>query len=108
MFIQTLVPPVAGSTFRFSVAGCSGETRIEVYADSKQILSERMTGMLCKSAAEIPPCTQGSMLKIHASDTSGNQKKLEFEISESDPGAHSMLAKSRQVQTQRYFGKSLR
>ena len=86
MFIQTLVPPVAGSTFRFTVAGCSGETHIEVYADSERILSERMTGMLCKSVAEIPPYSHGTMLKIRASDSNGNRKKLEFEISESDPG----------------------
>lgn len=106
MFIQTLVPPVAGSTFRFTVAGCSGETHIEVYVDSKQILDQKMTGMMCKSAAEIPPYTQGTTLKIHASDSRGNHKKLEYEISEADPGAHSMLAKSRQMQTSRYIGKA--
>ena len=104
MFIQTLVPPVAGSTFRFSVAGCSGETHIEVYAGSKQLLDQKMTGMLCKSVAEIPPFTEGWTLKIHASDSSGSDQKLEYEISDADPGAHSMLAKSRQVQARQYFG----
>lgn len=102
MFIQTLVPPVAGKTFRFTVAGCSGETRIEVYTDDRQILGSTMTGMLCKSAADIPPCTEGSTLKICASDSSGKSQKLEFEISASDPGAHSMLVKSRQVQARQY------
>jgi hypothetical protein len=102
MFIQTLVPPVAGKTFRFTVAGCSGETRIEVFTDSKQILRRKMTGMLCKSAAEIPSCSEGSTLKICASDSGGNRHKLEFEISASDPGAHSMLAKSRNVQARQY------
>ena len=104
MFIQTLVPPVAGSTFRFSIAGCSGETSIEVYVGSEQVLNQKMTGMLCKSAAEIPASSEGSTLRIRASDSSGNRQKLEYEISESDPGAHSMLAKSRQVQTRQYFG----
>jgi len=100
MFIQTLVPPVAGKTFRFTVAGCSGETLIEVYTNNDQILDRKMTGMLCKSAAEIPLSSAGSTLRICASDSSGNRRKLEFEISESDPGAHSMLAKSRQEQAQ--------
>ena len=104
MFIQTLVPPVAGSTFRFSIAGCSGETCVEVYVGSEQVLNQKMTGMLCKSAAEIPPSSEGSTLRIRAIDSSGNRQKLEFEISESDPGAHSMLAKSRQVQARQYFG----
>lgn len=104
MFIQTLVPPVAGSTFRFSVAGCSGETSIEVYADSKQILKRKLTGMLCRSAAEIPAYSEGSTLRICASDSNGNHQKLEYEISGSDPGAHSMLAKSRQVQARQYTG----
>jgi hypothetical protein len=99
MFIQTLVPPVAGKPFRFTVAGCSGETRIEVYANNKQILKRDATGMLCNSLAEIPPCTEGSTLEICASDSSGNNEKLEYEISESDPGAHSMLAKSRLLRT---------
>lgn len=103
MFIQTLVPPVAGKTFRFTVAGCSGETRIQAFSDTKRILNQKMTGMLCKSLVEIPSRSEGSKLKICASDSGGNRQELEFEISASDPGAHSMLAKSRQAQAQQYM-----
>lgn len=95
MFIQTLVPPVAGKLFRFTVAGCAGETNIEVYANNTQILKHESQGLVCKSAAEIPTGTEGTTLEICASDSSGNNQKLEYEISEADPGPHSMLTISR-------------
>jgi hypothetical protein len=95
MFIQTLVPPVAGRAFRFTVAGCAGETSIEVYANSAQILKREYNDLVCKSVVEIPPGTEGATLSICATDSTGNNQKLEYEISEANPGPHSMLSKTR-------------
>jgi len=95
MFIQTLLPPVAGGTFRFNVAGCAGATSIEVYANSKQILKRKCDDLVCKSVTEIPPGTEGTTLSICATDSAGHNQTLEYEISESDPGAHSMLSMTR-------------
>ena len=95
MLIQTLVPPIAGRPFRFTVAGCAGETIIKVYANSKQILKSERSGLLCQSVAEIPRGTEGTALEIYATDSAGNNQTLEFEISKSDPGPHSMLFKTR-------------
>jgi hypothetical protein len=95
MFIQTLLPPVAGGTFRFSVAGCSGSTKIKVLVNSKQILNRKYDGMRCQSMAEIPHGAEGKTLGIYAIDSAGQHKSIEYEISEEDPGAHSMLSKTR-------------
>jgi len=95
MFIQTLVPPVAGDTFRFSVAGCSGSTKVRVLVNSKQIINREYDGMRFQSLAEIPLGTEGETLGIHAVDSAGNDRVLEYEISEADPGPHSMLARTR-------------
>jgi hypothetical protein len=93
MYIQTLVPPVAGETFRFTVAGCAGTTNIEVYADSAPILKMECNDLVCKSVARIPTGTEGATLSIHAADSAGHDARLEYLISGSDPGAHSMLAR---------------
>ena len=95
MLIQTLVPPVAGKPFRFTVAGCCGETSIKVYANSKQILKKECNDLLCQSVAEIPRGTEGTILEIYAVDSVGHTKTLEYEISEADPGPHSMLSGTR-------------
>ena len=95
MFIQTLVPPVAGDTFRFSVAGCSGSTRVKVLINSEQIIKREYDGMRFQSTATIPPGTEGKTLGIYTVDSAGNNKALEYEISEADPGAHSMLCRTR-------------
>jgi hypothetical protein len=95
MFIQTLVPPVAGNTFRFSVAGCSGSTKVKVLVNSKQIINREYDGMRFQSLAEIPHGTEGKTLGIYAVDSAGNNKTLEYEISEANPGPHSMLTKTR-------------
>ena len=95
MFIQTLLPPVAGQIFRFSVAGCSGTTTIEVHANDQQLLQRDFTGLICKSEALIPDDCHGATLRIYAVDSTGKNQSIEFEISESDPGPHSMLAVSR-------------
>jgi hypothetical protein len=92
MFIQTLVPPVAGDTFRFSVAGCSGSTKVKVLVNNKQIIKREYDGMRFQSMAAIPRGSEGKILGIYAVDSAGNNKALEYEISESDPGAHSMLS----------------
>ena len=95
MLIQTLVPPVAGRPFRFTVAGCAGETIIKVYANSKQILKRECNDLLCQSVAEIPRGTEGTTLEIYATDSAGHDQTLVYDISESDPGPHSMLSKTR-------------
>jgi len=95
MFIQTLRPPVAGESFRFSVAGCSGATKVGVYVNQKSILKRVYDGMRFQSMAEIPRGVGGKTLKIYALDSVGHTKSLEYEISESDPGPHSMLAGTR-------------
>ena len=95
MFIQTHRPPVVGETFRFSVAGCSGSTKIRVLVNSKQILKREYDGMLCQSMAVIPSGAEGKTLSIFATDSAGHNKTLEYEISESDPGPHSMLSSTR-------------
>lgn len=48
--------------------------------------------MLCQSMAEIPPGVEGQTLSISAVDSAGHTKSLEYEISQSDPGPHSMLS----------------
>jgi len=95
MLIQTLKPPVAGESFRFSVAGCSGTTKVRVFVNRQAILDREYNSMLCQSVTEIPPGVHGKTLSVSASDSSGNSKTLEYEISESDPGPHSMLAGTR-------------
>ncbi len=92
MFIQTLVPPVAGKPFRFSVAGCSGTTKVGVFVNQQSILRRDYDGMRFQSMAEIPPGVAGKTLKIAASDSAGHTKTIEYEISEADPGPHSMLS----------------
>jgi len=92
MFIQTLVPPVAGDTFRFSVAGCSGSTSVKVLVNSEQIIEREYDGMRFQSMAIIPQGSQGKTLGIYAADSAGNKKALTYEISASSPGAHSMLS----------------
>ena len=95
MFIQTLVPPVAGRAFRFTVAGCAGSTKIKVLVNNKQILKRKYDGMRCQSMAEIPHGTEGKTLGIYAIDSAGQHKSIEYEISEEDPAAHSMRSKTR-------------
>ena len=95
MLIQTLRPPVAGEIFRFSVAGCSGTTKIRVLVNSKPILKSEHESMLCKSQAEIPNGDEGKTLSISAVDSAGHSKTLEYEISKTDPGPHSMLSITR-------------
>ena len=95
MLIQTLHPPVAGETFRFSVAGCSGTTKVRVSVDNRPIFSREYNGMLCQAMAAIPLGVEGKTLSISASDSAGHSKTIEYEISKSDPGPHSMLAVGR-------------
>ena len=95
MFIQTLRPPVAGQPFRFSVAGCSGTTKVGISVNRKSILERDYDGMLFQSMAEIPPGVEGKTLKISAFDSVGHTKTLEYKISEADPGPHSMLSDTR-------------
>ena len=95
MLIQTLCPPVVGGNFRFSVAGCSGATNIRVSVNSKPILERKYESMLCQSMAKIPIGANGKTLSISAVDSAGHSKTVEYEISESDPGPHSMLSITR-------------
>lgn len=95
MFIQTLRPPVAGSNFRFSVAGASGTTSVEVRVNGRRILKRLYNKMLCQAALDIPPDSGGRTLVVTAIDELGNDKSLEYEISEADPGPHSMLSVTR-------------
>ena len=95
MFIQTLLPPVAGKVFRFNVSGCSGATSIEVSINRKRILKRKCDDMLVKSAAKIPRGTEGTTLSIYATDSAGHSQSIDYEISESDPGPHSMLSRTR-------------
>ena len=95
MFIQTLHPPVAGENFRFSVAGCSGTTNVRVLVNSEPILKRDYKSMLCQSLAKIPIGVEGKTLSISALDSAGHSETIEFEISESDPGPHSMLSITR-------------
>jgi hypothetical protein len=92
MFIQTLLPPVAGEVFRFSVAGGAGATTIEVFVNKELILDQQCTELPCRTLAEIPPSTGGETLRISATDSAGSNKTVEYQISDSDPGPHSMLA----------------
>lgn len=94
MFRQTLVPPVTGDTFRFSVAGYSGSTRVKVLIHSAPTIKREYDGMRFQSMAIIPPGTEGKTLGIYTVDSAGNNKALEYEISEADPGAHSMLCRT--------------
>jgi hypothetical protein len=102
MLIQTLRPPVAGENFRFNVAGCSGTTNIRVLVNSKPILQRKFESMLCQSMAEIPIGVEGKTLCISAVDSAGHSEKLEYEISDKDPGPHSMLSTSRAVPVPNY------
>jgi len=95
MLIQTLTPPVVGQPFRFSVAGCSGRTRVRVVANHKSILQREYEGMLCQSQVLIPNGVEGKTLNISAIDSAGNTKSVEYEVSAEDPGAHSMLSCTR-------------
>ncbi len=92
MNIQTLLPPVVGENFRFNVGGGAGVTSVEVYVDSDQIFKQEYEDLLCRAAAVIPQGTEGATLSIYATDSSGNNKTLKYQISESDPGPHSMLS----------------
>lgn len=92
MFIQTLTPPVSGEDFRFSVAGCSGITKVRVLVNSQPIYRNTYESMLCRSLVTIPPGVGGKTLSISAEDSAGHSKKIDYEISKADPGAHSMLS----------------
>lgn len=96
MLIQTMRPPVAGQNFRFSIGGASGETRVAVSVNGQGILERIYHTMLCQAAAAIPTGSAGQRLTVTATDSRGNRKTLEYEISEVDPGPHSMLTVSRQ------------
>ena len=91
MFIQTMKPPVAGEDFAFSIAGACGVTSIEVRVGGRRILKCLNDEMLCRAAAHVPASSAGLVLSISAIDEHGNNKQLEYEISEADPGPHSML-----------------
>ncbi len=95
MFIQTLRAPVAGTVFRFSIAGACGTTSVEVRVNDRSIFKRAYTKMLCHAAALIPADTAGRTLTVTASDTLGNHKSLAYEISAADPGPHSMLSSTR-------------
>ena len=95
MFIQTLNPPVVGENFRFSVAGCSGTTKVKVLVNSEPILKREYDGMLCQSMAVIPFGAEGKTLSISAIDSAGHTKTLDYKISEANPGPHSMLSFTR-------------
>jgi len=95
MLIQTLTPPVVGQPFRFSVAGCSGKTRVRVVANDEPILQREYDGMLCQSQVVIPFGVEGKTLNIVAIDSAGNTKTLEYEVSAEEPGPHSMLSFTR-------------
>ena len=95
MLIQTLKPPVAGEKLIVKVAGCNGKTIVEVRVGDRRLLQHEHTGLMCNLAVEVPPGTGGANLYIHAKDASGVPKSLEFEISDCDPGPHSMLAGAR-------------
>lgn len=97
MLIQTLKPPVAGEPFRFSVAGCSGTTKVRVFVNRQAILDREYNSMLCQSVTDIPLGVEGKTLSVSAVDSAGHEKTLEYEISDSDPGAHSMLAGTRRM-----------
>jgi hypothetical protein len=95
MFIQTLKPPVAGEDFAFSIAGACGVTSIEVHVDDRRILRCINENLLCRAAAHVPNTAAGCTLRVSATDEYGNSKHLEYEISASDPGPHSMLSETR-------------
>lgn len=92
MQIQTLKPPVAGENLIVKVAGCNGKTNIKVSVGDKRVLEHEHVGLLCNLSVEVPPGTGGETLLIKAVDATGNPRQLKFEISDSDPGPHSMLA----------------
>jgi hypothetical protein len=92
VLIQTLKPPVAGETLIVKLAGCSGKTNIEVYVGDNRLLAHEHVGLLCNLKVDVPPGTGGTNLRISANDASGVPKSLEYEISDCDPGPHSMLA----------------
>lgn len=91
MYIQTLLPPVAGQVFRFSVGGGAGPKHIELTVGEEHLLELDSDDLLCKADAVIPPSANGAILNITATDSTGDSKSLDYEISESNPGAHSML-----------------
>jgi hypothetical protein len=95
MFIQTLLPPVAGELFRFSVSGCAGKTNVVVYVHDRRILHRELNELLSKLAVMVPEDAGGATLSIDAIDTTGVCKTLEYEVSETPPLAHSMLAATR-------------
>ena len=95
MFIQTFLPPVAGELFRFSVAGCAGKTNIVVYVNEERVLHRQLHDVLCKLVVMIPGGTEGGTLSIDAVDETGACRTLEYEISDTAPLAHSMLADTR-------------
>jgi hypothetical protein len=53
MFIQTLLPPVAGELFRFSVSGCAGKTNVVVYVHDRRILHRELNELLSKLAVMV-------------------------------------------------------
>ena len=95
MHIQTLLPPVIGEIFRFNVSGGAGVTSVEVYVGSDQVFKQEYEDLLCRASTVIPQGTEGATLSINATDSAGSNKTLNYEISESDPGPHSMLSVSR-------------
>ena len=92
MLIQTLKPPVAGEPLIVKVAGCNGKTNIEVYVGGQRLLQHEHTGLMCNLTVKVPSGTGGTNLRICANDASDAPKSLEYEISDCDPGPHSMLA----------------
>ena len=94
MFIQTLLPPIAGDAFSFDVAGGTGATSIEVFIGNKRILARKYRKLPCRAVATIPHDAEGETLRIQAIDSAGHSKTLKYLISAADPGAHSMLSKT--------------
>jgi hypothetical protein len=94
VYIQTIAPPVAGESFRFSVGGGAGPKHIELMVGDQSLLELDSEDLLCQANAVIPPSTEGTILSICATDSTGDRKSLEYTISETNPGPHSMLARA--------------
>lgn len=84
MIIENQGLPYAGERFRFTVARATGKTRIVVYVDTAPILDEECPDPPCHEIVQIPVGTRGSVLRIVATDVSGNTTEREFTIAESD------------------------
>ncbi len=84
MIIENVGLPVAGKQFDFVIASAVGKTTIELYIDASLILEVDCPDPPCHESIIIPISTRGSMLRIVASDASGNRAKREFTINEAD------------------------